>query len=334
MVVFSFGAWTLVNDAVEWTFERIQDFSYELAVADEADLEKVEEIRDELNGELVMSDAIEISAVKERASAADKRTETLTVLEGKGLYNATDEKTNVLELAPGDVGITYRLSKTLGVQPGDTVYWHLYSENTWYRSRVTVITRSPETSGIVMGREDLEKLGAEFTPSILVTDSAKAEKYAKNDNFSGVYDMEELRDIYIDSMSVVNMLVYFMIVFSVILGVVVLYNSANISFNERLREFATLKVMGLDTGQIRRILNQENIWLSVLGVLLGAPFASPLLSMMMNSNGENFDYYLHVPAWTYVVSGLSVLLLAFLSGFLFSRKIRHLDMVACLKAGE
>lgn len=334
MVVFSFGAWSLVDDAISWTFERIQNFGYEMAVADGADRDETEEIRDRLDGELVMSDAIEISAVKERASSEDKYTRTITVTEGKGLYNVTDPKTQVIELRPGDVGLTYRLANEMGVSPGDTVYWHLYSKNEWYASTVTVITRSPETGGIVMLRDDLEALGAEFEPSILVTDSPDAEKYRKNSNISSVYDMDELKEIYLENMSSVNMLVYFMIIFSVILGVVVLYNTGNISFHERLREFATLKVMGMDTGMIRRILNQENVWLAALGVLAGIPFAKPLMTEMMNSNGDNFDYYLNIPLWAYLVSGISVLGLACLTSFLFSGTIRRLDMVGSLKSAE
>ena len=49
----------------------------------------------------------------------------------------------------------------------------------------------------------------------------------------------------------ISILVVMMIVFAIILVVVVLYNSGSLSFNERVKEFATLKVMGLQSSQIR-----------------------------------------------------------------------------------
>ena len=69
-------------------------------------------------------------------------------VEGKGLYQLTDPKANTIKLAPGEIAITYRLAKSLGVEVGDTVYWHLYTENTWYESQIGVLSRSPETAGI------------------------------------------------------------------------------------------------------------------------------------------------------------------------------------------
>ena len=67
---------------------------------------------------------------------------------------------------------------------------------------------------------------------------------------------------YENSMSMVNLMVYMMIGFSSIMIIVVLYNSGSLSFNERIKELATLKVMGFRSGRIRQILSVQNLWLS------------------------------------------------------------------------
>ena len=131
-----------------------------------------------------------------------------------------------------------------------------------------------------------------------------------------------------------NLLIYFMLIISLVLIVAVIYNAGNMSFHERLKEFATLKVMGLSGKKIRKVLNLENIWVAIAGCLLGSPFALPLLTGMMNSNGENFDYYLTIKPVYYLMSAAFVLLVTVAVGYLFNRKIRRLDMVETLKGAE
>ncbi len=333
LIVFSFGCNSLVDQTVDWMFGKIQNFKYQMVVSDGADPEKIDDLCRNLKGEVVQQSKIELSGVKKHAENQDKSTHTLTVTEGKGLYHITDKNTDVTEISAGTVALTYRLAKKLGVSVGDTIYWHLYTENEWYESKVGVINRSPETSGITMLRKDYEDLGCEFTPSLLVTDhKPKIDK--EKDDITAVYNMSELKETFIEGYQVVQILVWAMMLFSLVLTVATLYSSANVSFHERLREYATLKVLGFSTGSIRKLIHVENIILTLIGALLGSPLALPALIWMMNSNGENFDYYLSIPGYAYLFSGLFILFVSVFVGFLFSRRIRRLDMVEALKGAE
>ena len=332
LTIFSFGCKVLVDDIVVWDFEKIQNFSYELILSGDKDIAYYDDLAAETDGELVMTDEIEL-AKQAHAPASEKSKQSITVIEGKGLYNVTDEKTEVMELTPGTISVTSRLAKSMGIHVGDTVFWHIYSKNKWYESKVGSINRSPETAGITILRRDLEKLGCAYTPVMIATDQ-KVTGYDKRDGISAVYDMAQLQEAFEEGYEVINVLFYMMMAFSVITVIVVLYNSGNLSFHERRKEFATLKVMGFANDRIRGILNQENIWLSVIGVFVGVPFAKPALLAMMNSNGENFDYYVEIPPALYLAGGVFVLAVAVLVSFLFSRKIRTLDMVETFKGME
>ena len=136
------------------------------------------------------------------------------------------------------------------------------------------------------------------------------------------------------SMEIVNVLVYLMIVFSAILIIVVLYNSGSLSFNERVKELATLKVLGFQSSKIRRMMSIQNLWLSAIGIILGAPFGKMTFNSMMNSNGENFDYNLSIHGAAYIEAGAFVLIVSVLVSFLFSKRIKRLDMVEALKGVE
>ena len=56
--------------------------------------------------------------------------------------------------------------------------------------------------------------------------------------------------------------------------------------------------------------------------------------VMMNSNGEQFDYSLNVSWQCYLMSGILVLVISMLVSFFFSKRIKRLDMVEVLKGVE
>lgn len=332
LVIYAFGCYLLVDDVVSWNFEKIQNYKYQMVLSGDKDIDYYDDICSEVNGEMVMIDQIEL-ATKPHADSMDRFKQTLTVTEGKGFQNITDEETNVTKLIPGKVALTSRLSEQMGVKVGDKIYWHIYSKNDWYESEIGLINRTPETAGITMLREDLKKTGCKYEPTAILTDKNIMD-YDSKDGISGVYDMAKLKEVFIEGYEVINYLFYMMMIFAVITVVVVLYNAGNLSFHERLKEFATLKVLGLSTKKIRRILNQENIWFAVIGIIIGFPFGKPSLLAMMNSNGDNFDYYIDLPGYLYALSGASILVVAIAVSLLFSKKIKKLDMVGTLKGLE
>ena len=111
---------------------------------------------------------------------------------------------------------------------GDTVWWHIYEENTWYSSVIGVINRTPETSGITLLREDLEAAGARFTPTLLATDDGAVQTIS-HEGIGAVYGVAELREIYEEQMQIIWALVAAMLIFSLVMIVAVLYNTGNLS---------------------------------------------------------------------------------------------------------
>jgi putative ABC transport system permease protein len=59
-----------------------------------------------------------------------------------------------------------------------------------------------------------------------------------------------------------------------------------------------------------------------------------MLEAMMNSNGENFDYYATVKPLGYLVAGVIVMAVSMAVSLMFTKKIRRLDMVESLKGAE
>ncbi|MCR5149855.1 MAG: ABC transporter permease [Clostridiales bacterium] len=326
------SALTMLTDVYDWTFEKIQNFQYEAILTEDVNLADIDALCEQLDGELVMHTGIEVAKMP-NAVSGDKSTQTLTVTENKGLFRITDTKAEITDLPVGTVAVTRRLAESMGINIGDTIYWHIYEENDWHSSKVGVINRSPETAGLTMLRADFEKAGCKFSPSLLATNDNSIQTI-KNSAVSTVYDINELRAIYEESMKIIWVLVVAMVIFAFAMIIAVLYNTGNLSFHERVKEFATLKVLGFSSKKIRSLITRQNLGLSIIGIILGAPFAKPMLEAMMNSNGENFDYYATVKPLGYLVAGVIVMAVSMAVSLMFTKKIRRLDMVESLKGAE
>lgn len=120
--------------------------------------------------------------------------------------------------------------------------------------------------------------------------------------------------------------------FAVLLGCAISYNSSVISFNERCRELATLRVIGMKSSEIASILGNETILQCFLGLCLGLPLGRLLaegVARMVSS--EVYEFQAMVFTKTYTTS--VALTIAFvLAGFLVAvRGVKQLNLLEILK---
>ena len=332
LMVYGAGCNGLLAEMEAIVFDKTTPAQYQIKLAEDADADEVKKLASSLDGELIMTSALEVSAVKNAASS-EKQKGVLTVTEGKKLYNILDLDNEVTDIEPGTVALSRKFADELNLKVGDTVYWHLYTRNEWHEAKIGVIYRSSETQGMTMLYDDYKNTHETYQPTMLMSD--KTRDNLKSDAYvTSVNTKDQMREAYENSMEVVNMLVYMMMIFSATCVVVVLYNSGSLSFNERIKELATLKVLGFQSGAIRKMMSQQNVWFSVIGIILGAPFGRASFNMMMNSNGENFDYNLSIRPIAYLEAGIFVLVVSVLVSFMFSKRIKKLDMVEVLKGVE
>ncbi len=326
------GAYDTVDYVREWYFHDIQNYEYQIILNDSCTVEQAEALKSETDGELVAMDAISIAA-KDHPTSDGIISCKLAVTEGEQLYCVSDTELNTKPIPAGTVALTMKQARNLGLSEGDSVYWKTATGTKWNESKIGLISRHPNITGITMLRKDYEAAGMDFRPVMLVSQK-NCDYVADNDCVSAVHSMTDLIAAFDKMMEIMNLLVYFMVIFSVLLIVIVLYNSGNLSFNEREKEFATLKVLGFKSSAIRRLLSTQNLWLSVIGVICGVPLGRVPLQAMMDSNGDAIDWPCYIAPTTYLIAAVFVMTVSVLVSFLFSRRIKRIDMVEVLKGME
>ena len=119
------------------------------------------------------------------------------------------------------------------------------------------------------------------------------------------------------------------------LAFVVLYNLTNINVTERIRELATLKVLGFYDPELAMYVYRENIVLTLAGIALGQFFGKYLLSFLIKTVEMDIVMFGRDPHLeNYLLSVVLSLAFAAVVNYISFFRIRKIDMVQALKSVE
>lgn len=232
----------------------------------------------------------------------------------------------------GDEGVYLCLRQKDTAKIGDTISFSPYGSEKTYQVKVAGYFRSLVSECIVMTDSYADSIGLEYHINTIYTKEA-AEDIAHSAVISGKQDKETMMESYDTFLKLLNLMIGILILAAVVLGVVVLYNLGIMSYVERRRELATLKVLGFRDKAIGRLLISQNMWLTAIGVLLGLPGGYLVLSILLTALVSEYELSITMGIVTYVVSVLLTFGVSFLVGVMVSGKSKKIDMVEALKRG-
>ena len=241
------------------------------------------------------------------------------------------EENELMELTNDGVYLCLRLKDT--VEIGDMIEFSPYGSDETYEAKVAGFLRSLVSECIVMTDDYADSIGVEYHISSIYTD-VDSKDIEKSSIISGTQDKDMIMDSYDTFMELMNLMVAILVVAAIVLGIVVLYNLGVMSYVERYRELATLKVLGFRDKHIGKLLISQNIWLTVIGVLLGIPAGVGVLHVLVTALVSEYELSLTLGLMTYVVSIALTFGVSLLVGLMVARKNKKIDMVEALKGAE
>ena len=121
----------------------------------------------------------------------------------------------------------------------------------------------------------------------------------------------------------------------VLLAVIVLYNLTNININERIREIATIKVLGFNAKETAAYIFKENLSLSAIGSVLGLGLGYLLLLFVMSQIKIDIVWFKAIALpMSYVLAIARTMLSACIVDFVFYFKLDKINMAEALKSVE
>ena len=132
-----------------------------------------------------------------------------------------------------------------------------------------------------------------------------------------------------------NKTMMILVLVSILLAIVILYNLTNINVAERIRELSTIKVLGFHHQEVTLYIYRETILLSLVGIglgLLGGFYLHRFLIAMIAPDAILF--YPRVALGVYLSPIAGVILILAILGILVNHHLRRVDMLEALKSVE
>lgn len=147
--------------------------------------------------------------------------------------------------------------------------------------------------------------------------------------------MADAKETFVRSISRIDSIVCAVILSAGVLALVVLYNLTNINISERLKELATLKVLGFTETELRSYLNRETLTLTLLGIALGLVLGIFLHRRIVAGAELNILMFgRQVQGLSFLLASALTLLFGMTAALLLQGKLRRIGMVESMKAPE
>ena len=347
LIVTAFGLRGSIFDIMDKQFDEIYGHTAQIGMVNAVTPTELREITDTLDGNALVDGWLLC-----RSETLSAQTEEYTV--DATLMVAADQQAleplihlrhrtedTPVTLPDDGVVLTEKLASLLGVGPGDSItldgdervevvvaditehyiQHYIYMTDAYYES---VFGQVPEQNLIL----------ADYP-----TDDPDAESLERElvglDGVSSLTRVEDTRNTYGSSLASVDYAVVLIIVCAAALAFVVLYNLTNINITERMRELATLKVLGFYDRELSAYIYRENVILTVFGVGIGMLMGKLLhqwLILTVEIDMLMFGRTLSLPSYLYAV--VLTILFSLIVNLAAHRKLKHIDMVESLKTVE
>ena len=131
------------------------------------------------------------------------------------------------------------------------------------------------------------------------------------------------------------MVIIVLIIAAAALAFVVLYNLNNINVNERIRELATLKVLGFYDGEVSAYIYRENVILTILGILLGLILGIPVQRLIVSAiDIDTVTFGTQLDFSSFLFAALLTVIFAIIVNLIMHFNLKHIKMVESLKSVE
>lgn len=166
-------------------------------------------------------------------------------------------------------------------------------------------------------------------------EDALAEEMLKVDGVVAVNFNSSQKSSFSDMLVPLDFVIVVIIGAAGLLAFIVLYNLTNINITERIREIATLKVLGFYDGEVDSYIFRENILLSILGTAAGLILGIFLANFVITTAEVDlvmFGRNIYLPS--YIYAAVVTLLFSMLVTVVMHGKLKNINMIEALKSIE
>lgn len=350
LIVTGFGIRDSIRAIMPDQYEKV--FNYDLQINLKADLDKKQK-QDFINS-LTNDDKIEklsetyMSSISAINGSIEENVQIIVPNNNSDfntLINLTDVKSkNNLSLPEDGVLLTDKAAQLLGVEAGDNITLKDTDENET-NVKVTNVVENYVYHYIYMSKSMYENLyGKSFDSNVILTKDFNLDNQTEDNFVKDLMNMPEVASVtristamnmMNDTMKSLNYVVVILIVSAGLLAFVVLYNLSNVNISERIRELATIKVLGFYDKEVYLYITRETIILTAIGLVLGLVAGYFLDFFILETCEINMlRFRKFVAPLSFVFAALITILFTIIVNIVTYFALKKINMIESLKSVE
>ena len=254
-----------------------------------------------------------------------------------------DRKTqNPIKLNNKGIVLTEKIARDLGVKAGDEIEL-INSDDKKVKIKVSNITENYISHYVYISPENYTKLfekdldfnrviGILNNPSVKIEDKL-SKKLFDIDTIDGITFNTASKETFHNTIKNLNYVVLIMIISAGALAFVVLYNLTNVNISERIREIATIKVLGFYDKEVSAYIYRENIILTIIGTVVGLGLGTILHKfIMVTVEIQSMMFGRVIDMSSYFIAAVLTIVLSLFVNLAMFYKLRNVKMVESLKS--
>lgn len=261
------------------------------------------------------------------------KTEGLSVLDN-GLYmTLTDKNGKNIRLPKEGVVLSKRVAKDLNVKRNATLEINVGNHTV---PAVVSDIIDINLQQIYMSKAAWEHMGGTFIPNTLFAgNTPNLKKVEHMDCVGEVTKLSEQLHAANEVLKNIKMIVILLLAAAILLSVVILYNLGILSYTERNREYATLRVLGYYNKEIKSLILKNTIINVIVGWLAGVPVGLAFLEIYVQAvSTSSIQYHGNLKSLSFMAASIITIGCSIFVSYIVSAKVGRLDMVQSLKSVE
>lgn len=352
LITAGFGIKDSVQSIIDNQYGQIIHYDNILVFNKNADSDAKNNLSDKISSDEYykssLMDYAYTAEVKIPGSADDYSTE-ITVVNDTSAYMdyvtfRTRRSKKTIELDDSGVIISEKLAKDLNVKEGDNVLIH-DEDNKQATVKVSGVMEMYINNYIFMTSEYYSQV-FRYTPDnnrilgILTSDgddiqSVIGDRYLTDNNVKSLTFVKANITRFENMIQSLDLVTWVLIISAGMLAFVVLYNLTNVNISERIREIATIKVLGFYDREVGEYVYRENIILTLIGGVFGLLLGMALHAYIMTTielDGVMFGTKINISSFL-ISYGITILFSLLINIFMYP-SLKKIPMVESLKSVE
>ncbi|MDR7855981.1 FtsX-like permease family protein [Tissierella sp.] len=252
------------------------------------------------------------------------------------------KKENKINIPEEGIVITEQVGKSLDVKVGDEITF-INVDNDEALVKIIGITENYTFNYVYLSANYYEEIfdkEVEFNEAIAILEDTSKDiedqlstELLSLEGISGVNFNRTVKEDFENTIRSLNYVVMVMIISAGALAFVVLYNLTNVNISERIREIATIKVLGFYDSEVSAYIYRENTILTIIGTMVGLVMGVILHRfIMITVEMDNIMFGLKLSFKSHIISIILTLVFAILVNFAMYYKLKNVEMVESLKS--